>query len=106
MNSIEDFEKKTSQKIDHVRFRGNIYVKSVEPWAEFNWINQKILINGCLFKVLKKIPRCTATNLIPNSEISDINLPKMLRETYGHINMGIYLKPLSDGNINVGHVIK
>ena len=58
------------------------------------------------FKVLKEIPRCTATNLVPNSEIADINLPKMLRKIYGHSNMGIYLKPLSDGEINVADIIK
>ena len=56
--------------------------------------------------MLNTIPRCVATNLIPNSEISDINLPNMLRETYGHINMGIYLKPLNDGEINVEDIIE
>ena len=106
VGSIKDFEKKTNRKIEHERFRGNIYVKNIDPWSEFKWINQQIVINGCLFQVLNKIPRCVATNLIPNSEISDINLPKMLRETYGHINMGIYLKPLNDGEINVEDIIE
>ena len=105
MSSIKDFEKKTNRKIEHERFRGNIYIKNIDPWSEFKWINQEIKINGCLFKVLNKITRCVATNLIPNSEISDINLPKMLRETYDHINMGIYLKPLNDGEINVEDII-
>ncbi|HJO76063.1 MAG TPA: sulfurase, partial [Pelagibacteraceae bacterium] len=59
-----------------------------------------------LFKVLKKIPRCVATNLIPNSETADINLLKMLRETYGHIYMGIYLRPLNNGEIKVADIIK
>ncbi len=106
MSSIKDFEKKINHKIEHERFRGNVYVKNIDPWAEFKWINQEISINGCLFKVLSKITRCVATNLIPNSEIADINLPKMLRETYGHINMGIYLKPLNNGEINVEDIIK
>ena len=106
MSSIKDFEKKTNRKIEHERFRGNVYVKNIDPWIEFKWINQEISINGCLFKVLNKITRCVATNLIPNSETADINLLKMLRETYGHINMGIYLKPLNDGEINVENIIK
>jgi len=106
MSSIKDFEKKTNRKIEHERFRGNVYVKNIDPWIEFKWINQEISINGCLFKVLNKITRCVATNLIPNSETADINLLKMLRETYGHINMGIYLKPLNDGEINVEDIIK
>ncbi len=106
MSSIKDFEKKTNRKIEHERFRGNIYVKNIDPWIEFKWINQEISINGCLFKVLKKIPRCIATNLIPNSETADINLLKMLREIYGHIYMGIYLRPLNNGEINVADIIE
>ena len=106
MNSIKDFEKKINHKIEHERFRGNVYVKNIDPWIEFEWINQEISINGCLFKVLNKITRCVATNLIPNSEIADINLPKMLRKIYGHSNMGIYLKPLNNGEINVADIIK
>ena len=38
--------------------------------------------------------------------MADINLPKKLREIYGHINMGIYLKPLTDGKINISDQIK
>ena len=59
-----------------------------------------------MFKVIKKIPRCSATNLIPGSEISNINLPSKLRESYGCCNMGVYLIPLSDGEIKVGDIIK
>ena len=106
MNSIRDFEKKANHKISHDRFRGNIYIKNIDPWIEFSWVNKQILINDCLFKVAEKIPRCSATNLVPNSDVVDINLPKKLREIYGHINMGIYLKPLTDGKINISDQIK
>ena len=106
MNSIKDFEKKIDYKIDHERFRGNIYISDIDPWLEFNWINKKILINDCSFLVLKKIPRCSATNLKLNSDRFDINVPQKLREIYGHINMGIYLKPLNDGTINIKDEIK
>ncbi len=106
MNSIKDFEKKIDYKIDHERFRGNIYINDIDPWLEFSWINKKILINDCLFMVLKRIPRCSATNLKLNSDRFDINVPQKLREVYGHINMGIYLKPLNDGTINIKDEIK
>jgi len=106
INSIDDFEKKINHKIDHKRFRGNIYIKNINPWVEFEWINKTISINSCLFKVLKKIPRCSATSLILNSDKVDINLPKKLKKTYGHIDMGIYLKPLNNGTINISDQIK
>ena len=57
------------------------------------------------FKVLKNIPRCSATNLKINSNEADINLPVMLKKTYGHIDMGIYLTPLNNGKIKVGDII-
>jgi uncharacterized protein YcbX len=106
MNSIKDFEKKIDHKLNHERFRGNIYINNIDPWVEFNWINKKIFINDCSFMVLKKIPRCSATNLGLNSDIFDINVPQKLRAIYGHIDMGIYLKPLNDGTININDKIK
>ena len=106
INSIKDFEKKIDHKIDHERFRGNIYINNIKPWAEFNWINKQIIINDCSFIVLKKIPRCSATNLRLNSDTFDINVPQKLRKVYGHIDMGIYLKPLNDGTININDKIK
>ena len=106
INSIKDFSKKINHKINHERFRGNIYIKNLKAWSEFDWINKKILINNCLFKVLSKIVRCSATNLAADSVKADINLPKILRKVYGHINMGIYLKPLNNGKIFVKNFIK
>jgi len=102
LNSIKDFELKSSLTISHKRFRGNIYINGLKPWDEFSWINKKILINKCLFKVTNKIQRCSATNLIPKTDKSDINIPMKLKKIYNHIFMGIYLKPLCDGQINQG----
>ena len=106
INSIKDFEKKINRKIEFERFRANIYIKNIDPWIEFSWINKKILVDDCLFKVVKKIPRCSATNLIPNSDISDMNLPRQLRECYSCSDMGVYLLPLSDGEIKTGGIVK
>lgn len=105
ISTIKDFEKKINRKIEIERFRANFYINDLEPWEEFNWINKSISINNTSFKVTKKIPRCTATNLVPNLDISDINIPSKLRKNYGHINMGIYLVPLSNGVVEVGNKI-
>ena len=106
LESVKDFEKKINTKIEHGRFRANIYIKNIDPWKEYDWLDKKISINNCVFKVTKKIPRCSATNLVPGSDISNINLPLNLKKTYGHINMGIYLIPLNNGTINTGNNLK
>ena len=102
LNSIKDFIKKIDKDIDFKRFRGNIYINNLRALEERNWINKIISINNIKFKVLKNIPRCSATNLKINSNEADINLPNMLKKIYGHIDMGIYLAPLNNGQIKVG----
>ena len=105
INSIRDFENKINKSIELARFRGNIYVSDLEPWEEFNFIGKNIIINKCQFKVTGAIPRCSATNLVPNLTKIDINLPYKLRLTYNHINMGIYLTPLNEGEIEINDKI-
>jgi len=102
LNSIKDFTEKINKEIEFKRFRGNIYIKDLKAFEERNWINKVITINNTKFKVLKNIPRCSATNLKINSNEADINLPNMLKKTYGHIDMGIYLAPLKNGQVKVG----
>ena len=101
LNSIKDFNQKINKEIEFERFRGNIYVKDLDAFEERNWINKTIKINEAEFKVLKHIPRCSATNLKVNSDQADINLPNQLKKVYGHMDMGIYLYPLNNGKISV-----
>ena len=105
LNSIKDFSEKINKDIEFKRFRGNIYIKDLKALEERNWINKVISINNTEFKVLKNIPRCSATNLKINSNEADINLPNLLKKIYGHIDMGIYLAPLNNGQIKVGDSI-
>ena len=100
LNSVKDFSKKINTEIEIERFRGNIYIDKMNPWDEMKLIGKNIKINNCNFQVLGAIPRCSATNLRPNTDNNTINLPLTLKKIYGHINMGIYLKPLNDGIIN------
>ena len=102
LNSIKDFNEKINKDIEFERFRANIYIKGLKSFEERNWINKIISINNTDFKVLKNIPRCSATNLKINSNEADINLPNTLKKTYGHIDMGIYLAPLKNGQVKVG----
>ena len=100
LNSIKDFNQKINKQIEFERFRGNIYIKDLDAFEERNWINKTIKINEAEFKVLKHIPRCSATNLKVNSDQADINLPNELKKVYGHMDMGIYLYPLNNSKIS------
>tara|TARA_B100000965_G_scaffold404971_1_gene437355 strand:+ start:910 stop:1674 length:765 start_codon:yes stop_codon:yes gene_type:complete len=105
LNSIKDFNHKIKKEIEFERFRGNIYIKGLKAFEERNWINKIIKINDTEFKVLKHISRCSVTNLKINSVQIDINIPNLLKKTYGHIDMGIYLFPINNGKIKIGDII-
>ena len=106
LNSIKDFEKKINKKVELQRFRGNFYIDGAEAWEEREWVGKIIKINNVSFSVEKNIPRCVAINLKPKTDDNSLNLLKSLKKTYDHFDMGIYLKALSDGNIEVGNKIE
>ena len=106
IQSINDFQQKIDKKVEISRFRGNICVDGVEPWQERKWIDKIIKINNISFKVEKNIPRCVAINLKPTTDDNTLNLLQSLKKTYDHFEMGIYLTPLDDGEINSGDRIE
>ncbi len=101
INSIKDFENKIDRKIETSIFRGNLYFDGTEAWEERKWIDKTLKINNVSFKVEKNIPRCVAINLKPKSDDNSFNLLKILKQTFNHFDMGIYLTPLEDGEINL-----
>ena len=105
LNSIRDFEIKLSQKVEFERFRGNIYIDGLNAWDERNLINKILVINDVKFKVTKEIPRCSATNIKPHSSEYNLSVPISLKKFYNHINLGIYLLPLNNGNIKLNDEI-
>ena len=74
----------------------------MEAWDERNWIGKIIKINDISFKVEKNIPRCVAINLKPNTDDNSLNLLQSLKKNYNHIDMGVYLTALENGQVNIG----
>ena len=101
LESLNNFNQKTKCNIDLERFRANIYIDGLEPFDELKWIGKKIIISKKEFEVFNSIPRCKATHYPYKSTIADVNVPYLLKQNYGHINMGIYLRPTSSASISL-----
>ena len=106
INSIKDFENKIHRKIETSIFRGNLYFDGIEAWEERNWIGKSLKINDLSFKVEKNIPRCVAINLKPQSDDNSLDLLQLLKKTYNHFDMGVFLTALDDGEISIENSIK
>jgi hypothetical protein len=100
--SVSDLERVVGEPVDHRRFRANFYFTGGRPWEEFSWVGREITIGGLRFRVEKRIERCAATNINPETAKIDLNIPLALRKGFAHLDMGVYLRALDGGVIGPG----
>ena len=105
--SIRDFGTRIVQAdVDPMRFRGNLLIDGLAPWKELEWEEGQIIkINGASFRFIHPITRCKATSVNPDTAISDINVPLMLRKGVNHLYMGVYVEALEDVTLTPGNSI-
>ena len=100
--SVRAFEAALGRPVDPRRFRGNLLVDGLEPWAELDWVGRPVRIGGVTFEGVLRTRRCAATEVNPDTAERDIRLPAELMRRYGHGDMGIYLSVTGAGTIAAG----
>jgi uncharacterized protein YcbX len=55
--------------------------------------------------VLKRIVRCAATEVDPDTGIRDLEIPRTLMKTYGHADCGVYAEVIAGGPIAIGDTV-
>lgn len=96
--SVTDLEGRLGRPVDPLRFRGNLMVSGLAPWAENDLVDRELTGPGGLrLQVIKRIERCAATNVDPETGARDMQIPKALMKNYGHVDCGIYCRILTDG---------
>lgn len=89
-----------------LRFRANMYVTGWPAWHEFDLLGQTLAIGDVRLKVVKRIQRCAAVNVDPDTAIRDLDIPNTLQRRLGHADCGIYGEVISPGVIGVGDAIE
>lgn len=101
--SVRELENVVGAPVDPLRFRGNIHIDGLAPFAEFDLVGQVLTTSsGVRLKVTKRIERCAATNVDPATGIRDLQIPKSLMQAYGHFDCGIYAEVVSGGTLAKG----
>lgn len=102
--SVAEFEQRIGAAVDPLRFRGNVVVEGLAPWAEFDLApGQEIASpSGLRLQVIKRIERCAATNVDPQTGFRDLQIPKALMTAYGHFDCGIYCRITASGPLAAG----
>ena len=101
--SVADLENPAGAPVHPLRFRGNLYVEGWPAWHEFELVGAEIAVGPSVrLKIVKRIVRCAATEVDPDTGIRDLPIPKTLMKAYGHADCGIYGEVIADGTISVG----
>jgi len=90
---------------DARRFRANIYIDDIAPWAEFSWLGREIQIGSARLLVQERIDRCAATMVNPDTAVRDANPVKELQQNFGHVDLGIFAEVIASGEIRPGDAI-
>ena len=69
--------------LDEMRFRTNIVIDGVHPWAEQGWVGRTLRIGEVEFDVVKPKVRCLATHANPDSGKRDIPIMQVLTRAFG-----------------------
>jgi len=103
LGSVADLEARIGLPIDPLRFRGNIMVEGIDAWSELDLVGRELTTaSGVRLEVIKRIERCAATNVDPQTGARDLQLPKALMTAFGHFDCGIYCRILSGGRLAEG----
>jgi MOSC domain-containing protein len=105
LTSVAEVESAVGAPVNPLRFRGNIYVAGWPAWREFDLLGQEITAGEARLKVVKRIQRCAATNVDPDTGLRDLTIPRTLLENFDHTDCGVYAEVVAAGEIAVGDAI-
>jgi hypothetical protein len=103
--SVAAIEGMVDEPIHPLRFRANLYANGWPAWHEFELLGQTLMIGGARLKVVKRIVRCAAINVDPETAVRDLNITHTLMQRLGHADCGVYAEVIAGDTIGVGDAI-
>jgi uncharacterized protein YcbX len=86
------------------RWRANLWVDGIAPWAEKDWVGETIRIGDVSFRVECEITRCKATMANPETGRRDADTLGAL-DALGHQEFGVYATVLDSGTLSAGDAL-
>ena len=102
LGSVAAIENMVGLPIHPLRFRANLYVSGWPAWHESELLDRTLAIGEARLKVVKRITRCAATNVDPETATRDLDIPTALMRRLGHNECGVYAEVIAGGAIATG----
>jgi uncharacterized protein len=103
--SLRAIENMIGAPVHPLRFRANLYVEGWPAWHEFDLLGKTLALGDARAKVVKRITRCAAVNVDPDTGARDLTIPQALMRRLGHNECGIYAEVTAAGSMAVGDPI-
>lgn len=105
--SVQAIEDLVGAPVDPLRFRANLYLDGLAPWAENDLLGRVLETpGGVRLKLARRTVRCAAVNVDPETGIRDLAIPPALAKTLGHSDCGVYAEVLNGGTVRAGEVLR
>ena len=105
LGSVRAIENMVGLTVHPLRFRANLYASGWPAWHEFELLGQTLAIGAARLKVVKRIARCAAINVDPETAVRDLEIPAALTRRLGHADCGVYAEVMGAGDIAVGDTL-
>src|SRR6267143_2335999 len=105
LGSVSAVENMVGLSVHPLRFRANLYVSGWPAWHEHELVGQTLAVGDARLKVVKRITRCAAVNVDPETAARDLNIPQALMRRLGHNECGVYAEVIAGGTISIGDTI-
>jgi hypothetical protein len=104
--SLAELSSRMGQDLSLHRWRGNLWVEGLEPWAEWGWIGRRLRIGAAELKIEERIARCMATATSPETGRIDADTLGTLQASYGHQDFGLYATVTQGGRVAAGDPVE
>jgi hypothetical protein len=106
LDTVEDFARVLGQEVHPLRFRANLYLADLPAWSEFDLIGKTLAIGDARLRIIKRIARCAATEVNPETALRDIDVPEILSRRRGDVDFGVYAEVIAAGKIAEGDPVE
>jgi uncharacterized protein len=104
--SVAAIEATVGRPVDPLRFRANVHLEGIPAWAEEGWIGSEIRLGNVRLRIVAPITRCAATAVDPQTAERDMDIPMILKASFGHVHLGVYAEVVQGGAIQPGDELR
>lgn len=106
LGSHRAVETQLGRQVSPGRWRANLYIDGLAPWAERDWVGKRIRVGLAELEVRENIVRCLATTASVTTGARDADTLGALEAGWGHQEFGVYAVVTKTGDISQADTVE